>query len=259
MFDKEGSAVGYLAILSDKYRSFEGSRAVKDLRTYTISLTDADKLKVLRECPIFESLSDEDGLGLVHHANAVVFAKGAFIFKEGDPATFFYIVYDGLVQVYKTSGSGKNVTFTISARGDTLTASALSIDNYFVTAQTMNDVTVLRIAKKEFLSFLRTHNEIAMAIIAIMARRLNREYERIVDIVGEEVELRLVHSLCLLASKFGSTLSLTRQELANFAGTTTETTIRVLSRLKKRGVISGSASRGEIVISDMKELQNNAF
>jgi CRP/FNR family transcriptional regulator len=84
-----------------------------------------------------------------------------------------------------------------------------------------------------------------MGIIAIMAQRLNREYERIVDIVGEEVELRLVHSLCILAKKFGTTLSLTRQELANFAGTTTETTIRVLSKLKK-GVISCSASRGRL-------------
>src|SRR5208282_5993825 len=97
---------------------------------------------------------------------------------------------------------------------------------------------------------------VPMGIITVMAQRLNREYERIVDIVGEEVELRLVHSLCILAMKFGTTLSLTRQELANFAGTTTETTIRVLSKLKKRGVISGSASRGEIIISDLPKLQN---
>jgi CRP/FNR family transcriptional regulator, cyclic AMP receptor protein len=259
LFDKDENTVRYLAIFFDNRISSEKGVDVKEPRTYSISLNDSAKVGVLEECPIFRDLSQEDSMGLAHQATAVVFAKGSFIFKEGDPANFFYIVYDGLVQVYKTSGSGKNVTFTIATRGDTLTASALSIENYFVSTQCMNDVTVLRIAKKDFLSFLSTHNDVAMAIIAIMARRLNREYERIVDIVGEEVELRLVHSLCLLASKFGSTLSLTRQELANFAGTTTETTIRVLSRLKKRGVISGSASRGEIIISDLKELQNSAF
>jgi CRP/FNR family transcriptional regulator len=187
---------------------------------------------------------------------AAVFAKGSFIFTEGDPSNFFYVVYDGLVQIYKTSGSGKNVTFTIAGRGDTLTASALSIDYYFVSAQAMQDVTVLRIGRKEFLAFLSKHISVAMGIIELMAQRLNTEYERIVDIVGEEVELRLVHSLCLLSCKFGSTLTLTRQELANFAGTTTETTIRVLSKLKKKGVISCSATRGEIVISDLARLQN---
>jgi CRP/FNR family transcriptional regulator len=100
------------------------------------------------------------------------------------------------------------------------------------------------------------HPTIAIRITTLMAQRLNSEYERIVDIVGEEVELRLVHSLCILASKLGTTLSLTRQELANFAGTTTETTIRVLSRLKTKGVIAGSANRGEIVITNLAKLQN---
>jgi CRP-like cAMP-binding protein len=232
---------------------------LKDFRTYTINLSEAAKVNAFHECQIFRDVPPADIKELASHATAVVFAKGTFIFKEGDPANLFYIVYDGLVQVYKTSGSGKNVTFTIAARGDTLTASALSIDNYFVSTQAMNDVTVLRVGRKEFLAFLGGHISVAMGIIAIMAQRLNREYERIVDIVGEEVELRLVHSLCLLAGKFGPVLSLTRQELANFAGTTTETTIRVLSKLKKKGVISCSATRGEIVISDLERLQNNAL
>jgi CRP-like cAMP-binding protein len=231
---------------------------LKDVRTtHSINLNEATKVEAFQECPIFRDLSTEDRRELASLATAAVFTKGAFIFKEGDQANFFYLVHDGLVQVYKTSGSGKNVTFTIATRGDTLIASALSVENYFVSAQAMNDVTVLRIVRKEFLAFVNSHISVAMGIIAIMSQRLNREYERIVDIVGEEVELRLIHSLCLLAGKFGSTLSLTRQELANFAGTTTETTIRVLSKLKKKGVISCSATRGEIVISDLDRLQNN--
>jgi CRP-like cAMP-binding protein len=229
---------------------------LKDSRSYNINLSEAAKVDAFRECHVFRSLEMVDMQELARQATASVFGKGSFIFTEGDQANFFYVVYDGLVQVYKTSGSGKNVTFTIATRGDTLTASALSIDNYFVSAQAMQDVTVLKIGRKEFLAFLSQHISVAMGIIELMAQRLNREYERIVDIVGEEVELRLVHSLCLLAGKFGSTLTLTRQELANFAGTTTETTIRVLSKLKKKGVISCSATRGEIIISDLTLLQN---
>ncbi len=232
---------------------------MKDLRAYSINLSETSKVETFQGCPIFRDLSLTDLKELASLASATVFAKGAFIFKEGDPANLFYLVHDGLVQIYKTSGSGKNVTFTIATRGDTLIASALSIDSYFVSAQAMNDVTVLKIGRKDFLAFVSRHSSVAMGIIAIMSQRLNREYDRIVDIVGEEVELRLVHSLCLLAGKFGPRLSLTRQELANFAGTTTETTIRVLSKLKKRGVIGGSATRGEILISDLVRLQNNTI
>jgi CRP/FNR family transcriptional regulator len=229
---------------------------LKDLRTYVINLSEGAKVEGLRQCQIFSNLPPEETRELASYVTPIVFSKGTFIFKEGDPPAFFYVVYEGLVQVFKTSGAGKNVTFTIAARGETLTASALFLDTYFVSTQAMNDVTLLRIGRKEWLSFVSRRPAVAMGIITLMAHRLNREYERIVDIVGEEVELRLVHSLCILATKFGTTLSLTRQELANFAGTTTETTIRVLSKLKKRDVISGSASRGEIVISDLAKLQN---
>jgi CRP/FNR family transcriptional regulator len=57
----------------------------------------------------------------------------------------------------------------------------------------------------------------------------------------------------MLFIKFGTTLSLTREELGELAGTTTETTIRVLSKLKAGGIIS--SSRGKIVILDQGKLQ----
>ena len=76
-----------------------------------------------------------------------------------------------------------------------------------------------------------------------------------VHIMGEEVEQRIIHSLYTLSSKFGPILNIKREELAEFSGITTETTIRVLSKLKKKGIISSSSTRGKIIISDMDELQ----
>jgi len=47
------------------------------------------------------------------------------------------------------------------------------------------------------------------------------------------VEQRIASLLLMLASKLGTELPFTRQEIAEMAGTTTETAIRVLSRLAK--------------------------
>lgn len=229
---------------------------MKEVRAYMINLRESAVIEGLRQCQIFTDLSTEGTKELASYVTPVVFPKGAFIFKEGDPTSFFYLVHEGLVRVFKTSGSGKNVTFTIAGRGETLMASSLFLDRYFVSTQAMSDVTLLRVGRKEWLDFMYHYPTVPMGSIILMAHRLSREYERIVDIIGEEVELRLVHALSILAAKFGPTLSVTRQELANFVGTTTETTIRVLSKLKKRGVISGSASRREIVIADLGKLQS---
>lgn len=220
----------------------------------TPRIEDEVKYKSLVNCRIFRNLSSEQIANLSKACESIFFKKGTYIFKEGDEAKFFYVVHYGLVRVFKSAPSGKYITFTIATSGDTLNASALSLERHFVSAQAMEDTIVLRMKRSQFLHFVEQYPIIAINIMAIMAERLNWEYERIINIVGEEVELRIVHSLCMLAKKFGPTLKLTRHDLADFSGTTTETTIRVLSKLKKKGLISCYSGKGEIVITDLKKL-----
>ncbi len=184
------------------------------------------------------------------------YKKGSFIFKMGDPAKFLYLVDEGSVKLHCSSRSGKNVTFAIATAGDTLNASALSTGSYFMAAQAMTDVTVFKVGRSEYFGFVSRYPELAMEIIHLLSSRLKIEYERMVDIHGEEVEQRVCQSLLALSAKFGDTLHLKREELAEYAGTATETTIRVLTKLKKAGVISCSSHRGVIAISDPAKLES---
>jgi CRP-like cAMP-binding protein len=210
--------------------------------------------EVLKQCLIFKNLPAEKLKEIGLHATLIHFRKGSFIFSDGEPSDFLYIVQKGLVKLCNTSPSGKSVTFDISTRGGTLNGSALFTETYFMSAQAISDVTVLRIGRREFLTFVNKNPSIAIEIIRVTARRLKSEYERMIDFQREEVEQRMLRCLHTLASKFGTTLSLTREELADFAGTTTETAIRVMSKLKKKGIISCSNRKGEIVISDLAKL-----
>lgn len=221
-----------------------------------ITLDEAVRFETFRQSRIFRELTAEAAKELVALSSALRFHKGDNIFADGDPAEFFYIVHSGLVKLYKGAPSGKNLTITVSTKGETLNGVALSLEEYFMTAQAMSDLVLLRIPRKEFLAFVARNPSIAIQMVSVLAKRLNRDYERLVDVIGERIETRLAHSLCVLAQKFGTKLSLTREELADFAGTTTETTIRVLSKLKREGMISTSPSRGEIIISDLKKLED---
>jgi len=51
-------------------------------------------------------------------------------------------------------------------------------------------------------------------------------------------------------------MRLTRQEMANMVGTTTETVIRIMSRFKRSRLVSGTANR--LVILDMDRLKTLA-
>ncbi len=57
----------------------------------------------------------------------------------------------------------------------------------------------------------------------------------------------------MLSSKLGPTVPFTRQEIADMAGTTTETAIRVMSRLKDGGIIR--SLRGKTIIIDETKLR----
>jgi CRP-like cAMP-binding protein len=226
----------------------------KDVQMYNTWLQEKIKVETLQQCQLFRELSVDDIKELSCYAILVYYKKGSSIFEEGSPADFFYVVQEGLVKVYKGTSTGKLLTFTVASRGDTLNATAVTGDNYFMSAQALNDVTVLKIGRRPYQTFLSKHSSIAIELIGVLSRRLNRECDRVVRLLGEDVEQRLIVSLFTLARKFGPKLTLTREELANCAGTTTETTIRVLSRLKKQGIIGSASERGGILISDMAKL-----
>ena len=225
-----------------------------DRRRKYPELRESERNDVLRQCLIFKNLPPEKIREIGQHATPVRFKKGSLIFSDGEPSDSLYIIQEGLVKLCNTSASGKSATFHISTRGDTLNGSALFTETYFMSAQAMSDVSVLRIGRNEFLSFVAKTPNVAIEIIRVTARRLKSEYERMIDFQREEVEQRMLRCLLTLASKFGMTLSLTREELADFVGTTTETAIRVMSRLKKKGIVSCSTRKGEIVISDLAKL-----
>jgi CRP-like cAMP-binding protein len=209
--------------------------------------------KVFKACPTFAGLSEVQLNEIAAVAKPHHFKKGDFIFHQGDPPDFFHVVQQGIVKTFKVSPFGKHIIVKIASFGDTLNASALFGEKHFVYAQAIDEVVVLSIRKKEYLSLVNKYPLIAMNIVTILGKGLDNEYERILDLVGETVEHRLCNFLFMLFIKFGTTLSLTREELAELAGTTTETAIRVLSRLKAGGIIS--STRGRIVILNQAKLQ----
>lgn len=223
----------------------------RDLR-----VTVGEKIGTLQRCVVFRDLSLSETIELASHAIPGFHQRGKLIFGEGDPADFIYIVHDGLVRVQKTSPrSGKKFAFAILAEGEIIASPAPSEQRYSMSSEAITDVAVLRIAKEEFVDYVTTRPKAAAGLITLLTERLERECERNMDILSEKVEIRLIRCLFLLGSKFGNKLCLTRKELGSYAGTTTETTIRVLSQLRKKGLVGRSESLGEIVIADLAVLQ----
>jgi len=217
-------------------------------------LPSMDKIGVLQRSLIFSGLNEEQLVELAGIAYEHSFMPGEFVFLDGDAPERFYIVQEGKIKVIKHSSLGKEFIIAFFSPGEMFGEVAVFENRpYPASAQAVAKTKVLGINSRDFLSFLAAHPAVALRIINILGGRLRDAQNRLRDLAGERVEQRLTAILLMLASKFGSTLPFTRQEIADMAGTTTETAIRVLSRLKDGGIVR--SARGKITILDETKLR----
>ncbi|HEY83136.1 MAG TPA: Crp/Fnr family transcriptional regulator [Dehalococcoidia bacterium] len=217
-------------------------------------MAGTDRASILKQSLIFSSLSADELDELAKLASERSFRAEEFIFWEGDAPDYFYVVIEGRIKVLKHSSSGKEFIIAFFGPGEMFGEVAVFEGKpYPASAQAATDAKILGIRRQDFISFLATHPQVALSIINILGGRLRDAQSRLKDLAGERVEQRLARTLLMLKAKLGPTIPLTRQEIADMAGTTTETAIRLTSQLRERGIIR--SVRGKITILDETKLR----
>ena len=191
------------------------------------------------------------------------YGKHDYIFREGDPTEYFHIVKEGTVKCVKSTPDGKECTLKMLMPGDLFCCDAAAFDGtaHPGSAQPMGDVSILRMKKKSYFEMLRRNPDAAMEVIKYLGNRLNEAQEKIKDLALDRADQRLASLLVDLATRNGIkdpngirlTIRLTRQDMANMVGITTETAIRIMSRFKRGQLVSGTANR--LLIRDLPGLR----
>ena len=213
-----------------------------------------DKIWVLKQSLIFASLNEDELAELARLAIERSFRPGEFVFWDGDTPGWFYLVAEGRIKILKHSSLGKEFIIAFFGPGEMFGEVAVFENKpYPASAQAVTETKVLGIKREDLLSFLAHRPEVSLRIINVLGGRLREAQIRLRDLAGERVEQRLARTLLMLSSKLGTTLPFTRQEIADMAGTTTETAIRFMSQLKDRGIVR--STRGKTVILDVTKLK----
>lgn len=217
-------------------------------------MKQSSKVQILRYSSIFSGLNDGEINQLADLSIEYSFIPNEFVFWDGDAPEWFYMVAEGKVKALKHSSLGKEFIIAFFDPGEMFGEVAVFEDKpYPASAQAVAETKVLGIRRRDFLSFLSSRPEVALKIISVLSGRLRDAQDRLRDLAGERVEQRLARILLMLSAKIGPTLPFTRQEIADMAGTTIETTIRVTSQLRYRGIIS--STRGQTIILDKTKLR----
>ena len=200
----------------------------------------------------FKRLPTAEQSRLAQVATERSYAKGETLFREGQRSDAVWVVKTGRVHLMRFLADGKASTTCVMTAGELFCClPALDRKRYTADAVAAEESTVIRIPADAFHHAMGRSPAFTQETLCLFCDRL-RQVEHKSCMAHEPVEQRLAHVLLALAKKFGPTIPLTRQELAEIAGTTHETAIRTLSRFGKQGLIR--SARGKTTVLHPEKL-----
>jgi len=212
-----------------------------------------DKTRILANVPLFSVLGDEEIKCLAGIMIEQRFSAGEIIFFDGDPSDWYYIVAEGVVEILKHAASGKDFVITFLGISEILGKVAIADGApYPASARAKVETGTLAIRQQDFRSFLSKHPQLLLRLNSILGTQLRDVQSRLSEFVGEKAQQRLIRNLLMLQEKCGNTLPFTRQDVADMTGISTETTTRIISQLRRQGILG--STRGTIVIVDLPKL-----
>jgi CRP-like cAMP-binding protein/AmiR/NasT family two-component response regulator len=190
--------------------------------------------------------------------------KKTLIYQEGKRSKYLYYLKAGKVKAYRLHEDGKDYITNLYAAGDFMGYLPLLEDsNYRDSASVLEDAEIVLIPKEDFLSVVFRDERIAAKFIKIVARNVQDKEDRLLSLAYSSLRKRVARALIDIYSKFtteGSSvqpLDISREDIAHYVGTATESLIRTLSDFKAEKLLD--IKEGKIRIQDINKLKNLAY
>ncbi len=186
------------------------------------------------------------------------FRKKQVIYAEGNHPQKLFFIKSGKVKTFITNDDGKGLTIGLYGPGDFLGYTALLEEStYKETAEAIDDTVLADIPVDEFRSLMHNNREATEKIIRMLAKNIAEKEKQLLNIAYNSLRKRVANTLITLLDKYGRendsfSIQLSREDLANIAGTATESLIRTLSDFKSEKLIEIQGNN--IKILDEKKL-----
>ncbi|MDG4536654.1 Crp/Fnr family transcriptional regulator [Streptomyces sp. AV19] len=226
---------------------------------------EAEKTWCISEVDIFRDLNASEMDAIAAAAPMKTYSAGELLYSPAQPSEVLFILKQGRVRIFRVSADGRALTCAIITPGTIFGEMVLlgqrMYDNF---AEALDDVTVCVMSRADVHRFLLSDARISARITEILGRRLTDLEQRLSDSVFKSVPQRIATTLVALAAQTrpgvlgarNPQIALTHQQIAALAGTSRETTTKVLRDLAGQHLIR--LARGRITVLDPVRLTDHA-
>jgi len=211
-----------------------------------------------REKSLFASFCDVQVDNLEDHKSCAYYKKSQPLFLEGSFPRGVFCLNQGKVKVFTRGDEGKEQIIHIAKEGEIVGFRAMfSGEPYKVSAATLEECNICFISKEDFLNMIDTNPNFRNGIMKELSKELGDRAVFITNMAQKSVRERLAFALLILGDVYGEEeINLSREDLANFVGTATETLIRLLKDFKEEGMIEIHTRKLQLI--DRNKLYNLA-
>lgn len=187
--------------------------------------------------------------------------KGQLIFSEGEAVNGIFFLNSGSVKVYKKWGTDKELILRFAVAGDILGHRGLGGEAvYPISATALEDCRVCFITNAFLETTLKANHDLTYELMHFYATELQKAEKRMRNLAHMEVKGRIADALMQIANSFGIdkdqfiAASITRQDIASYAGTTYETVFKFFTELTDKTIIATNGKRIRIDKPDALKL-----
>lgn len=197
------------------------------------------------------------------HLHIRHFKKGNLLWRAGETSGLLIAIKTGRVKIYALLPSGRAVTLFLFGPGDLFGfLPFLDGSPYPAHAQAIEDVEAEVLPRSALLQALHADPDLAVALIALLGRRLRAAMELIQSLSTPGAPSRVAAALLALLLEEPATapvikLPVTAQELAGAIGIAPETFSRALKRLEADGILAREG-QGRYRVLDLEALEQAA-
>jgi CRP-like cAMP-binding protein len=201
----------------------------------------------------------EDELDHVNaHKDSKYYKKNQSLFLEGSSPRGVYCINEGMVKIFQCGDEGKEQIIRIAKSGEIVGFKSLFNEvPYQVAAETLEESNICFIGKDDFLDMMDANPFLRKAVIKELSHELSDREDFITNMSQKSVRERLAFTMIILQKVYEKEpINLSREDLANFVGTATETLIRLLKDFKDEGIIEVHTRK--ITVLNLEKLINIA-
>lgn len=210
-----------------------------------------------------ELANDLQASGMLHFNlesyQSDIYTKKQVIYAEGKRPRLLYYIVKGKVKASRTHEDGKEYITDLYSDGDFIGYPALIEEkNYDDTAIALEETEIIQIPREEFQKMLEADITVAAKFIRIITQNVKEKEERLLSLAYSSLRKRVAKALVDIHTKFNTggesnPIEISRDDIAHYVGTATESLIRTLSDFKSEKLIV--IKEGKIIINDIEKLK----